>query len=262
MKYYITCHWIKRPTKRLRQRAFTLIEMIVAIAVFMLMVVILSQMFSVIQGTWLGGQARVESFSKARALLDILSDDLKNGIFRPDVASFPTGVEFYTRRSGVPTGGATVRDVSLVRYTLDDSNTTLQRGDLAIPWEDSGSLISFGETASLPNVGTVTERDMASGVLGFQLLFVQEDGTLSKVWDADKTRAFAVGLAVADKNTLNRMTSSQINALQSGLSSTVSGTGSIRNEWETYLNNVDWSSYPSQISGGGIRIFERYVPRL
>lgn len=241
--------------------AFTLIEMLVAIAVLALLLVMLTQIFSIVSDTWLGGQARQDSFSKARVLMDMVAQDLKSGVFRSDLASFPDPANpvFYTKRSGFSSAGGALREVSLVSYTLDTSGK-MQRGDLAIPWSNSSSLISFGVTDSLPTAGAMTMRDMTGGVLAFRLLFVNADGTLSPVYDPSREpRGFAIGMVITDEHTLERLGASRVANLSRDLQGAVSGTNSLRMDWENYLNNdIDWTDFPK--SPGGIRIFERYVP--
>lgn len=246
------------PASRFRN-SFTLLELLVGIAILALMTVFLTQIIVISSQTWQQGQARADDFSKARALLDLLTSDLKNGVYREDLCAFPgSAVAFYTRRSGF-SEGSSVRDVSLVRYTLN-TNSVLQRADMPINWTDQATIISFGNTNALPNLSSVNSRDTSDGVVGFKVLFLGTDGRLSSTYaPANGLRGFSIGLAVVDKQTLKKLTSTQLGTLQSALQNQVTGTNSLKIEWENYLaTGMDWSVYPQNM-GSGFKIFERYV---
>jgi prepilin-type N-terminal cleavage/methylation domain-containing protein len=251
-------------------KAFTLIELLVAMAVLALMTVLLAQMLQSTSQSWLGGQARVNNFAKARSMMDLMARDVQSGVFRADLAMFAgassgqafTNMAFYTLRPGVPSSsGASVRDVSLVQYSVD-SASILQRGDLAIPWDGTAATnISFGTTNALPQLPRVVSRETASGVVGFQILFMQRDGTLSKTYDpALSGKGIAIGMAVVDDNTLKRLEAAgKIDDLQSALAGTLSGTNSVKAEWDAFLQSgFNWGDYPPNLARG-LKIFERYV---
>jgi prepilin-type N-terminal cleavage/methylation domain-containing protein len=129
--------------------SFTLVEILVALAIFSVVLVILGSMLTFAGSIYKDGHGRVENFTKSRAMLDLIAGDLQNGVFRPDLPAFGTGSQygttngmtalfnagptnaFYTRRAGV---GANVRPLSLVVYSLTATTATLQRSDYAVPW--------------------------------------------------------------------------------------------------------------------------------
>jgi type II secretory pathway pseudopilin PulG len=248
-------------------KAFTLIELLVAMAVLMLMTVLLAQMLQSTSQSWLGGLARVNNFAKARSMMDLMARDVQSGVFRQDLAVFGgattaqpfTNMAFYTLRPGVDTN-ALVRDVSLVQYTLD-ANSVLQRGDLSIQWDGAPADISFGNTGALPELARVTPRETVSGIVGFQILFMQKDGTLSKVYDPVLSgKGMAIGLAVVDDKTLDRLRDQgKLAPLQAALAGTLSGTNSVKSDWDAYLKTgLVWSNYPPDLARG-LKVFERYV---
>jgi type II secretory pathway component PulJ len=244
-----------RKASRVSRSGFTILEFLVAFAVLALMTVLLAQILSSSSQSWLGGQSRVNNFTKARSMLDLMARDVQAGIFRDDLGAFDSGnLAFYTRRPGVSTNA--VRDVSLVRYALD-TNSVLQRSDLAIAWTNAAQDVSFGTTA-LTELGRVTDRDASPGTLGFRVLFLQDDGSLTAAFDPAKTRALTLGLAVVDDRTLAKLSDSQRTALRGGLAAAVSGTNSLSADWNTYLAGLNWASYPADL-GRGIKVFERYV---
>jgi len=244
----------------IRRRGFTLIEMLVAMAVLALVTIVLAQMLQAASQTWLTGQARVNNFNKGRSMLDLLVRDLQGGLYRDDLPAFPNGdVAFYTERAGFSGGTNATRNLSWVQYGLGTtSNTILQRSDLAVAWNAANSL-AFGST----NVPTgATARDTAPGVVGFQVQFLYADGSMSTNYVAtNRPRAFSIGLAVIDDKTLERLQADplKITALRNGFASHASGTNSLKADWENYLkSDLNWDSYPKSLATG-LKVFERYV---
>ena len=241
------------------REAFTLIEFLVAFAVLAMMAVLLVQVLSAASQTWLSGQARANNFTKGRSMLDLLAQDLQSGIYRSDLPTFPNGTTaFYTLRPGFSKGGGPVRSVSWTQYDLGAStNTVLQRADLAVNWS---SVPAFGQTTA--PTGAVP-RDTAPGVVGFTIQFVYPDGTLSTNYVAtNRPLAASIGLVVIDDKTLERLndTPAKIASLRNGFASSISGTNSMKADWENHLKNgVNWSDYPNNLATG-LKIFERYVP--
>lgn len=250
-------HVISRYVSR---QGFTLIELLVSVAVLALVSVILMQLLSAASQTWLTGQAKVNNFTKGRSMLDLLARDLQMGVYRADLPAFPNGaIAFYTQRPGFATGGGTLRSLSWTQYDLGSStNTVLQRADLAVDWNASGSP-SFGSTTAPSGA---TSRDTAPGIVGFNIQFVYPDGSLSPHYVADsRPSAVSIGIAVIDDKTLEmlRQDPAKISALRNGFANSVSGTNSIKADWEKHLQSFNWDAYPKNLAPG-LKIFERYVP--
>lgn len=246
------------PTYRSTKRGgFSLIELLVAIAVLSLIVIVMAQVLQAASLAWFNGQARVNNFVKGRAMMDLVARDLQAGIYRDDLSAFPTNqISFYTERPGFSGSAAATRSVSWVTYAA--SNTTLQRGDMAVEW-GAANLPSFDPTNALPPVGTITSRDTASGVVGFKVLFLYGDGTISENYStAKRPKAFGVGLAVIDDNMMNRLSAAQIAQIKNDFSNSASGTNSIKADWDKMLSGLNWGAYPGGL-GSGLKIFERYV---
>jgi prepilin-type N-terminal cleavage/methylation domain-containing protein len=243
-----------------RGPGFTLIELLVAIAVLALVSVILAQMLAATSQTWLTGQAKVNNFTKGRAMLDLLARDLQSGVYRSDLPSFPGGaVAFYTERPGFSGSTNALRNISWVNYDLGAStNATLQRADLAVEWNATNA-VAFGSTNA--PAGAVP-RDTAPGVVGFKIQFLYADGSLSTNYSsANRPKAVSVGLAVIDDKTLERLQADplKIAALRNGFASHASGTNSVKADWEEFMRTeIVWESYPKSLATG-LKVFERYV---
>ena len=252
---------------RLRRRGrggFTLIEILTSIAVMAILTAMLGTMILTMGHTWQNARDRVNNFTKARAMLDMMDNDVQAGLFRPDLPAFPGGLtEFYTLRPGI-SKTQPVRNISAVGYQINTTSNVLQRSDQSYQWTPSA--ISFGTNATFPTTGTA--RDTAPGVVGFQVVFEQADGTLStntynSSSTTNPTRAIGITLAVVDDQTMLALSAAnKVTTLSAALKDAVPSTptGSVKAVWESYLNSasMNWKSYPSGL-GVGLKIFERYV---
>ena len=247
---------------RRRSFGFTLVEVMAAIVVLTLLTAILGQLLGTMSRTWQDGQRRVNNFTKARSMLELIGRDLQMGVFRSDLAAFPNGqIAFYVLRPGIPANSAEdVRTVSLVQYAVEtgSSDSVLQRQDFAIDWAASATAISFGNSATLPRLSGAVARDTASGVVGFKIFFVKTDGTLTATYSSS-VQAASVALAVIDDKTLMQMSQSQVSALRTALNAKADGSRNTMALWNDYLKSgIDWSAYPKNLAVG-LKLFERYV---
>ncbi|CAN5342531.1 hypothetical protein BH09VER1_BH09VER1_27630 [soil metagenome] len=229
--------------------------------VLALMTILLAQMLGITSQTWLSGQSRVNNYTKARAILDLFARDIQGGVYRDDLAAFPgTNIAFYTQRAGLVSSTNKVRNISLVSYNMGPraSGTTLERADFGTTLNGSASDISFGLT-NLP-IAQAQPRDTASGVIAFKVLFAGTNGVFSTTYDpTNRPHAISVALATVDDATLKKLSASQIATLRAKLDSVVSGTNSVKGDWDTCLaNGFDWNSYPRSLASG-LKVFERYV---
>ncbi|MEY2480537.1 MAG: hypothetical protein QOI04_1464 [Verrucomicrobiota bacterium] len=68
-----------RSIKR-KHHSFTLVELLIAIAIFSLVIVLISSLLSGINKTWVSGEQRVESYQNGRAILNLMARDLKSAV--------------------------------------------------------------------------------------------------------------------------------------------------------------------------------------
>jgi len=252
--------------------------MLTAVAILALLFAMLGGILGTMSRTWKEGQQRANNFTKARSMLDLMARDLQAGLYRPDVTAFefpaaPAGaVKFYTQRPGVM-NGSNVRDISLVQYQINTTaaGSTLQRGDSAYDWSVNSSSnstqIAFNN-AGFPNVPSSNFRDISPGIVAYKLLFVYSNGTMSTVYTAANQsisnpvtlKAIGITIAVVDDQAMDQLAlKNQIQNLRTSLETHISGSKSVKTDWDTYLNgNFDWTTYPKSLATG-LRIFERYV---
>lgn len=282
---------MKRPS--LSRHAFTLVEMLVAMAILSFMLIMMARFTGMAEQIWRLAQDRIDNFTKARAMLDLLTDDLQRAVIRGDLPIFGTGgpasvpavtsngiyyftvttstTAFYTRLPGASNSAGAVRDVSLVSYVLSLSATNqdkifLQRSDLSVPWT-SGSNISFQGDMN-PLLQSMRQNgaqvEVAPGVVGFRLAFRRQDGTMADSTQytgyntANPVVAIDVGLAVMGKGCLEILSTTQLQTIQGALATATLRNG-IKATWDQQvLTHAFFSSYPTDI-GQGLKTFERCV---
>jgi Tfp pilus assembly protein PilW len=268
-------------------RSFTLVELLVAIAITGFILVAMFTMISMADSVWRQGIGRVDNFTRARAMLDLIAGDVEGGVFRPDLPAFGTlaGTDtfaatngiyvlssssspaitnaFYTRRAGV---GSNVRDLSLVIYSLTSAtNAALNRSYLSVPWTPPAA----GWSATLPFQNNLpstaaTAMDTAEGVVGFEMLFMRSDGTLTNAYSgyqaANPVVGVVAGLAVVDTPTLQFLNAqNKLTTLETSMATVLSGTNSPKAEWDASMaGSTFYQSYPESMRPG-LKTFERSV---
>jgi prepilin-type N-terminal cleavage/methylation domain-containing protein len=282
-----------------RRNGFTLVEVIVAIAILLIVGLGLSQILSLSLQTWQQGLIRADCYTKARVVLDAATADIQRGVFRSDLNNFPNSASsppaftFYTRAAGMNTGNTPVRPVSLVTYQLSTNPNTrgyLLRSENTINW--SGANLNFDQSLSAVGAATATAplppNDLLStGIVDFEMLFLLSDGTTipANQYKTPSTASVVmIGLAVAvidDKvlTLLHPATSTQYSNIQTTLESALSSNFAamtVPSNSTTYVSpNYDRSikelwdpaiapyfqntAYPKAL-GSGLQTFERFVP--
>jgi len=234
-------------------------------------VVLLAQLTHMAGDTWRVGEKQANNLSKARSMLDLIAQDIQLGVFRNDLAAFPVSsgssiLAFYTRRSGI-SGTNSTRDVSLVTYSINtsSSNSTLQRGDMAVQWTDASTVIPFGAVDGnfSGNLSSVVMRDTVPGVVGLKVIFLYGDGSLSlahTTGSSSGVKAIGVALAVMDDQTLKLVNHTSLQTICNAFDAAATGTTGIKADWDAFLTNRSfWANYPKALPSG-IQVLERYVP--
>ena len=278
-------------TLRPRQ-SFTMIEMMVALSILSFMLVSLAQVAGLASRAFHLGHDRVDNFTKSRAMLDLLANDLQRAVFRGDLPIFGTGAPaasatatpngpyyftattftnaFYTRMPGVGGAGAQMRDLSLVSYALSTGalgadKAALERSDLPVSWTGAQKVSFQGDLGPLLQGATV--REVAPGVVGFRLAFRRADGTLIDQsqyagYDAaNPVVAVDIGLTVIADKCLNRLSAQQVQDIQNALAQASLGFTSVKSSWDQEtLNATFYANYPKALGlGEGLKTFERWV---
>ena len=180
-------------------RGFTLVELLVAIAVLTIILFFLGSAVAFVSQAWSAGVGTTDNYQKARTILSAIDRDVQMMVLRPDVAAFrdnsspatPSSCKpvfaFYTNAEGAP--GGDNRTASFVQYGLDTGGTpTLLRysnglnftnGTISLPPPP----VAPATTSVVPGLPSMTltptlaQTDTVSnGVIAFQWQFVDGAG--------------------------------------------------------------------------------------
>ena len=236
------------------QRGFTLVEMLVSVTILSFMLIMMAKITGLVEMTWHQAQNRIDNYTKARSMLDLISNDLQRAVFRGDLPIFYSGSAatpvvtntglyyysgtstttfepgFYTRLPAASGTSTPVRDVSFVYYAInltgDIDKIALQRSAIAVPWTSGSNNLNFqGSDAAVIQSATASPTEVSPGVVGFHLIFRRADGTLSDQtqytgYSTNPVVAVNVGLAVLNQQCLTVLSTSQISTMQGAFNST------------------------------------------
>jgi prepilin-type N-terminal cleavage/methylation domain-containing protein len=283
-----------------RRRGFTLVELMVAMAILSIMGLGLAQVLSLSLQTWQQGRIRADCYTKARAVLDVVTADIQRGVFRPDLKNFPSSLTsppsftFYTRSAGINTGGGSVRPVSLVTYQLSTNPNLrgyLLRSENTIVWSASSNLnflqqLTPVSAAPAPTMGPPNDL-LSTGIVDFEMIFLLANGTtvLAKNYQSPTlSPVVTIGMAVAviDDGVMTQLqpaTSSKFSNIQTALEGALpsnsmaanSSAGvttysssnyyrSIKELWDPALAPFYQNNSYPKAFAIGFKTFERFVP--
>lgn len=205
---------MKRPPLR-RRRGFSILELLVAFSVVAVLTLLLSQVVSWVSQSWTRGQQLKNNLGKGRVAMDLITRDLKLGVFRPDLGAFvdaggapsPHGGD-YCFFAALTTDGQ--RGLSLVNFRREDDGTLIRQA-LPVGWDPAQPpSITFGATR-IPEMDRIdsagTSAELANGVLAFRMYFVNvsADGATRTVEAtyandaAKRSEAIGIGMVVMDE---------------------------------------------------------------
>lgn len=268
-----------------RDAAFTLTEVLVAMAILVSLILLIVKLVSSATDVITLGEKHIDADSQARAVLDRMGVDISAIIKRADVDYYfakQAGNDqcaFYSETAGYypadATGTTPKSSVSVAGYRI--SNNRLERLNKALVWNgvtSTGSPMVF-----LPQTLTAIWPDISGGgtdpdyqVLGdqiyrFEFCFLMRDGTLSdRPWlppnatfaGLQDIRDIVVAIAVLDNK--SRVIASDLAAAADKLQD-VAGT-SIPNTpaelWQQNIRNGDLAL--PRAAASQVRIYQRYFP--
>jgi prepilin-type N-terminal cleavage/methylation domain-containing protein len=165
---------VNKPT-----RAFTLLELLLAMAITSILVVLLVNVVSATLSVWAQGRNRIDTFSSARQILDRIADEIKGARATPNQIEFSENVTFTEGPTFVantseniffvaPYPNISAGDLCVIAYRHNATTHELQRAfkDSQAAWLPSAAtryrMAGYGFTAS-------DWRTIASGVLEFEI---------------------------------------------------------------------------------------------
>ena len=209
--------------------AFSLIEMLVAMAVLSLLVVLLAQVISMSSDSITLNSRRMDSVNGARFVLDQIGEDLTARVRRSDVShDFKKSanndeIAFY---SEVPAHGGE-RKIAVVRYLVKEDATSklpyLHRAAVGTTWTQDYPLAFLPN--ALPSVKNSDFDILNESVLRFEFCYLKNDGLLSNIAkdDLSDVTGIVVGVALLDKASRTLLSDAQIKNIQDRLSDVPDG---------------------------------------
>lgn len=234
------------------KQAFTLVELLVALAVLSILVLILAQVVS------LTGQAidinsrKLTAAAQARSFFDRFAADFAARPQRPDLSMVFTqdynntknaGIQFWSGTGGY--GANTPRQLSWISYGIGSPKTTtanktspapdcLIRGADAGDWTGAGTPISFAPLSALPTTPVPAPDNadvLASGIFRMDFCYLLKDGSLSTTPSAPTTpprsandfsqvAAIVIAVAALDAKSLRLLSNEQVTNLSNDLPAT------------------------------------------
>ncbi len=248
-------------------KAFTLIEMLVAIAVLALLTVMITQITSLSSKAINDSTKRIDGLTQARLVLDRIGIDLAARPKRSDLGlSFTKAIgndqfEFYSEVSGYSGG----RHFSVVGYRIQELNVyryfQLERGVPGTDWSGTSTVLFLPQT--LPVIADVDYEIISNCILRLEFCYLKIDGTYSNTAKSDLSdvSAVAVAVAVLDINSRKMITSSQVRQLAAALPDSVEGNDPI-SIWHTSMSQASFGAGVSQQVIQAIRLYQRvyYAP--
>lgn len=264
-----------------REAGFTLVELLVAIAILALVVAFVSRLTNSAASVATQGQKQIDSDSQARQLLDAMALDFVQMVKRVDVDCYAKTatstqpgndqIAFYSTVSGYSTLTTTQRSpVSLIAYRVN-ANTRFERMAKGLVWNGATTDIPIVYWATIaatfPTATTTaadTDYEEASQVFRFEYSYLLKDGSLAATLPAAGITAVAavvVDIATIDDKSRallkDTTTPPQIADVASRLTDFAAGMtpGAVLGKWQQSLNAITDLPRPA-ISG--IRLYERF----
>ena len=192
---------------------FTLVELLVAIAILLLILAVCSALTVTAQSLLNNGMQRIDADSQARLLFDRMALDLESMVKRTDVdyivkdaTQVQTGndsLAFYARTSGYFTStpdSAPRQTAALLAYRINSQTYQLERMAKGIGWNSTSSgtpmvflpatlfgtwpTIAGAGTGGIPNLNLGTDSSyqvLAPSVFRLEYCYVLRDGPLSNL---------------------------------------------------------------------------------
>lgn len=266
--------------------AFTILELLVAVAVLAMIVGLLASVMSEASRLTVRGHKQMDLDSDARLVFDRIASDMRRLVAGNDVdAGFVTDDSgnsrpaFFSRVRGVGGTSAKVRPVSLVGYRLlkataqNPGDPTLQFQRAAVASEWTGSLLAFSETPDLRRADGVFAfsdpgafQSLSEQILRFSIRFLveTEDGSYRlQALPPDRIesiRALVIGLAMLDLRSQEILAPDQILSLASAFPDPAEGVDFLT----AWNSTVTAATFPPPglppAAATGVRVYQRTVP--
>ena len=204
--------------------AFTLIELVVAIALASILILVTAMIFKQASSAFSQSDARSEVYQNVRAAFDIIKRDISGATLNTryelfqafndvSAASYSTigakeGSDIITLLSSTP--NLEDKPVALITYYLKTDNVLYKL-------ENTGTSTLNSAISSLPDTGT-TYMELGFNVSTLQFRYQDGDGTWTDTWETGTNTSYqylpnAVEIEMTVSDTLNRYTGASTNII-------------------------------------------------
>jgi len=200
-----------------RPHAFTLVELLVALAITSILVVLLANVVSATLSAWQQGRNRLDTFSNARQLIGRIQDEITAAVASKDQVQF---VENATELNG--TASATAKtsenvffvapypnsgsgDLCVIAYRHDSTRHRLERRfkESSAAWNVPAA--GRYKVGSYPDPSPTEWRSVADGVMEFEIRSYSQDDLDKDRSPADAWNSAEVGNSAMEGKTPRRV---------------------------------------------------------
>jgi len=261
--------------KRRQHRAFTLVELLAATAVFVLLMGLLMQVLGSVSGTSDLSQRRLEVLRQAITALQRVEFDLRDtirtggsGIFVSKGGSGNINDELYFF---APVSGSTSptapRKLSLVKYGVSSPTSdqpsfgqwpempSLSRTVRPFGWgDDIGRLLPLSGSVASAAVADGDTQKISPSIIRYEICFQQWNGSITSQPPSDwsSVRALVIGVVAIDRKAASRLSQGERDSLASQFAKPGSGDHPSA-KWNDVIGNL-----PQSVREG-IRIYEQTI---
>jgi type II secretory pathway pseudopilin PulG len=263
--------------------AFSLVEVLVAMAVFLFMAVMVASITDGVSRIVGQSQRRMSVDGGARQSLSRISADFSRAIIRSDLPfriekkSGNDGLMFFAAAEGYSAG----RGITMLGYQV--ASEGLQRGAEAKTWTSNGSsALSFTSvtnatvSSSYLSIDSANYEILESDIFRMEFAFLMGNGTINgavgtnsgsttyianfastaRTASSNAIRAVIVTVAAVDSRARLLMSPSEYGQLADKFSDPLPGSDPLTTWQENFTNSAVVLSQPAR---EGIRIYQRYI---
>jgi hypothetical protein len=269
--------------------AFTIVELLVSITILVVLVLLVSRLFTNTATVAMSGNRRMDAEAQLRPLFDRMAVDFSQMVTRSDFDFFGknttapnsiggsmTGndqIAFYSTVAGYYPSSTLQSPLSLVSYRINSTSASgrfnkLERLAKGLLWNGASATdapillmpLTIGATwPTATNANSDPDYELIGpNVFRFEYYYLLKNGSLSDTpTGIQNVAAIAIAIATVDPRSRVLLSDSQVTTLAGRLTdfTTSMKPGDLLSQWQTTLAGV--TDMP-QSAVSGVRVYERY----
>lgn len=259
--------------RRKNGRGFTILEMLVAVAVLAVVVVIAFQVIGMSWRMVMSDNKRIDALTQARQALDRFGLDWNARVTRDDV-----GVNFLSQAGNdqisfvshmpAPSGDRAMAVVDYQVNSADNGSDTfrLERGALGFNWNGASPTFSFPMN-TLPTLQSTDRQSLSPGVFRLKFALLTRESATSapalvngSITTLTNVAAVVVAVGVIDERSRKLLSADQLRQLATALPDPPASNPDALATWQVAINNPEFAKNagipPTVVPG--IRVYQRY----